>query len=402
MANYPTHFIRDFQSKIGQRLSKFTPLIQVLLGPRQVGKTTAVKSFLETIPQKSSYLLLDNPGPTPHELIKFEWEKIEKIKGHKVLAIDEIQNVENWPSLVKELYDASRAKGELSVVLLGSSSLDILLRGEESLFGRFETIRAPHWNFKEMQAAFNWDLDTYFKFGGYPIIANLYDVSSAKNNPSENIDRIRDFVRDAIIEPVITRDILSLKNILNAGLFRQVLKVALTLPCTEISFVKFVGQLNEKGSTITVKTYLELLEKAFLIKLLYRYSGGAIRKRTSSPKIIPLAPALIHAYQEPKKIENNHSWYGQVFEASVISRIAETNFDLYYWNNSRQDVDLVIESGDLLCAIEIKSVEKVDFVGLNAFKTKYPNAKTLMIDRNRGVEILKSNDPKELLLDWIS
>jgi predicted AAA+ superfamily ATPase len=242
---------------------------------------------------------------------------------------------------------------------------------------------------------YGWDLNSFLKFGGYPIIGDLL------NETEESYERCGNFVRDAVIEPVITRDIFSLKNVLNTGLFRQVLKIVLSLPCRQISFAKLVGQLNDKGSSATIKGYLELLEKAFLIRLLYGYSGGVIRKRTSSPKIIPLAPALIHAFKDPLQIDDNASWFGDVFEAAVIARICETNFDLYYWSNSRQDVDVVIEGNGILCAVEIKSNQEIDFKGLNAFRIEYPTAKILMIDRGRGEELLLSEDPKKLILSWI-
>jgi predicted AAA+ superfamily ATPase len=395
MTHQAPNFKRVFYQSIVDRLSSFVPLIQIIVGPRQVGKTTAIRSFLKDIPDKGTYISLDNPGPSPHELIRFEWEKVVNKSGHKVIVFDEIQNVTNWGSLIKELYDEERPKRELSVAILGSSSLDLLLNGEESLLGRFEVIKAPHWSFFEMRSMYGWDLNSFLKFGGYPIIGDLL------NETEESYERCGNFVRDAVIEPVITRDIFSLKNVLNTGLFRQVLKIVLSLPCRQISFAKLVGQLNDKGSSATIKGYLELLEKAFLIRLLYGYSGGVIRKRTSSPKIIPLAPALIHAFKDPLQIDDNASWFGDVFEAAVIARICETNFDLYYWSNSRQDVDVVIEGNGILCAVEIKSNQEIDFKGLNAFRIEYPTAKILMIDRGRGEELLLSEDPKKLILSWI-
>jgi predicted AAA+ superfamily ATPase len=81
------------------------------------------------------------------------------------VCFDEIQNVPNWSSPIKELYDQDRPKGELSLVLLGSSALDLALQGEESLLGRYEIIRAPHWSFSEMQRALDWSLARYLQIG---------------------------------------------------------------------------------------------------------------------------------------------------------------------------------------------------------------------------------------------
>lgn len=386
-------YSRDFYKTLEKRLSSFTPLIQVLIGPRQIGKTTAIKTLLNKNPEKSIYLNFDNPGANPHERIRFEWQRALKIPGHKIIAFDEIQNVSGWSSLLKELYDEERSKKELSVAILGSSALELLLQGEESLLGRFEIIKAPHWSFYETNKAFAWNLERFLQFGGYPILAEIFD--------KENNDRSRAYIRDAILEPVITRDIFSLQAVTNTAIFRQVVKIALSLPCQEISFTKLLGQLSEKGSSASVKNYLELMEKAFLIKLLYRFSQGVIRKRTSSPKIVPLAPALIHGYCDPQQIVENPSWFGHVYESVIISKFADTGYDLFYWSNSREDVDLVIDSGKDIYAVEIKSSQNYDLRGLKAFKAKYTKAKTILLERRLGEDLLNSSDPKKFLEELV-
>ena len=371
-----------------QRLSKFCPLIQIILGPRQVGKSTGVQALLRAYPKNSIYLALDNPGPNPEQTIRFHWQRAREIQGHKILVLDEIQNVENWGSIVKELYDKDRAGGELSVALLGSSALELSLRGEESLQGRFDIIRFHHWNLNESQKAFNWSLKQFLQFGGYPVIGQLLT-----DNSDETLARCQSFMRDAIIEPVISRDILALKHVINSGLLRQTLQLALSLPCEEISFSKLLGQLCDKGSSATMKSYLELLEKAFLIKLLYRYSGGQVRLRTSSPKIVPLAPALVHAFVPPSRIESDPAWTGHIFEAAIISRFVELGYELFYWSNSREDVDLVVRHGEKLLALEIKSNRTLDWRGLKAFKKKFPAARIAAIDQALGEAFLSTDDP---------
>jgi predicted AAA+ superfamily ATPase len=379
---------RSFYAQLEQRLTKYVPLIQIILGPRQVGKSTAILSLLKNFPKNSLYLALDVPGPNPEQTIRFTWQKARAISGHKILVIDEIQNVENWAALVKELYDEDRGKGELSVALLGSSALELAVRGEESLQGRFEIIRAHHWNFYECKQAFNWNLTQFLQFGGYPVLGSILT-----DNTDETLRRCQLFVRDSIIEPVISRDILALRQVLNSALLRQTLQLSLSLPCEEVSFSKLLGQLTDRGNSTTMKSYLELLEKAFLLKLLYRYSGGQIRMRTSTPKLIPLAPALVHAFSSPARIENDPAWAGHLFEAAVISRFNELGYELYYWSNSREDVDLVAKDGDLLIALEIKSNQTLDWRGLKAFKKEYPKAHIAAIDQSIGEQFLSAEQP---------
>jgi uncharacterized protein len=388
---------RLFQKTLSERLSVFTPLIQIISGPRQVGKTTAVKEFLKEHPNNSTYLTFDNPGRDPHQTIRFEVQRLLKVPGHKILILDEIQNVPNWAPLIKEIYDLERGKRELSIGILGSSTLDILLRGEESLLGRFELIRAPHWNLHEMKALYNWGMDDYLKFGGYPILGELWNERTERE-----VARCSSFVRDAIIEPVITKDIFSLQSVVNTAMFRQLLQIVLSLPCQEISFSKLIGQLSDKLASATIKNYLELMERGFLITLLYRYSGGKIRQRTSTPKIVPLSTALIHAFSDATKIDTDSAWFGHVYEAAVISVFQRMGLRLSYWSNSRQDVDLVVESPKYTCAIEIKSTQSADYTGLDAFKREFPHAKTLMINRDIGDALLAASDPFEIFTQLVT
>lgn len=390
-------FTRSFQATIHQRLSSYTPLIQVICGPRQVGKTTAVREFLKDYPANSRYLTFDNPGRDPQQTIRFELEQLLKIPGHKILVIDEIQNVPNWAPLIKELYDAERSKRELSLAVLGSSTLDVLIRGEESLLGRFELISAPHWSLHEMNSLFGWTLNDHLKFGGYPILGELW-----RDRTETESYRTSSFLRDAIIEPIITKDILSLQGVVNTAMFRQLLQIALSLPCEEISFAKLIGQLSQKMASATIKNYLELMEKGFLIALLYRYSAGKIRQRTSTPKIVPLATALIHAFNDSSKIDTDSAWFGHVYESALISLFNSLGYKLYYWSNSRQDVDLVIECPKFTCAIEIKSGDATDYSGLNAFKREFPTAKTLMINRTLGDSLLTAKDPAQVFAQVIA
>jgi predicted AAA+ superfamily ATPase len=383
---------RDFARILEQRVSKFEPLIQIILGPRQVGKSTAIKDIIGKYPGQAIYVLFDVPGANPEETIRFNWARAREIPGRKILVFDEIQNVPSWPAIVKELYDYDRPKGELSVVLLGSSALDLALRGEESLLGRYEIIRAPHWNLHEMQTAFNWNLTRYLQFGGYPILGEIFTEDT-----DSTLSRCQLFMRDSIVEPVISRDILALKQVMNTALFRQTLHTALAMPCVELSLTKLLGQLTDRGNVTTIKGYLELMEKAFLIKLLYRYSGGQMRMRTSIPKIVPLAPALVHAFATPQLVSTDSTWFGKLFEAALISRFVELGFDLFYWSNSRVDVDVVARKDGVLYAFEIKSNSTPDWRGLKAFGNEYPDSRRAVITRELGEALLSSPEPLSII-----
>lgn len=377
---------RNLYKSLENRLRKVQPFIQIIIGPRQVGKSTAIKQVIRNSPENSIYVSLDNPGNSGLETISFHWNRARENKSIDLLVFDEIQNVTNWANIVKQLFDEDRDKKKFNVVLLGSAALELSLTGEESLLGRFELIRTYHWNYNESNQLKRTSLTQFLQYGGYPLISEIFG-----NGSEDELLRCEAFVRDAIIEPVITRDILSFKNTLNSALLRQTLQLVLTLPCEEISFTKLLGQLNDKGNTATIKGYLELLEKAFLIKLLYRFTQGQISMRTSSPKIVPLAPALAHAYTSASKINTNPTWFGKIFEAAIINKFHEHGYELFYWSEKKYDVDFVAKKNDQIYAFEIKSGYEPNWKGLNAFKSKYPNSKIIFIDRAMGEKIIMSD-----------
>lgn len=385
---------RQITALLEKRLLSFTPLIQIVLGPRQVGKSTAITRLLSKVPERSVYASFDNPGMDGQQLIRHYWERARAIPGHKILALDEIQNVAGWSTIVKELYDQDRPKRELSVVLLGSSALDLAISGEESLLGRFEIIRTAHWDYRECNEAFGWSLNQFLQYGGYPIIGEILTPGT-----SDELLRAQNFVRDAILEPILTRDILQFRSGINSALLRQTMQLALSYPCQEISYNKLLGQLQDRGNAATIKGYLELLEKAFVVRLLFRYSQGKLATRTSSPKIVPLAPALVHACNSPHRIGEDPAWTGLLFEMAIINKFAALGYDTFYWRNSRFDVDLVAKRDDQIIAVEVKYNAILDWIGLRAFEREYPNPKPklLALDKHLGFEFLSTNDPQNWL-----
>jgi predicted AAA+ superfamily ATPase len=385
---------RDLSVHLEQRLATFQPVIQILTGPRQVGKTTAAKALRDKFPDKTTYLSFEqseSPPKNNEEQLRFAWQRSRDRSTHNILILDEVQNVMNWASIIKELYDTDRPRGLMSVCLLGSSALELSLSGAESLLGRFELIRATHWTAAEHAQAFGWTTLQYLQMGGYPVIGELMQDWS-----KQSLERCRAYVRDAIIDPVITRDILALKPTLNSALLKQTLEIVLSIPCREISFAKLLGQLSDSGNASTVKGYLQLLERAFLIKLLYRYSGTQLRVRTSSPKLVPLAPALIHAATNPLKVQDDPGWFGDVFEAALIAQLNTLGFEMHYWSDSRYDVDVVLKRDQEVLALEIKSNNSQDWIGLKKFKSAFPKARIALVNRELGEELLMAPQPKLL------
>ncbi|MCF6170216.1 MAG: AAA family ATPase [Bacteroidales bacterium] len=143
-----------------KRIKERRKFIQVLLGPRQVGKTTLIKQVLQEIETPSHYANADAVSAPGGIWIEQQWEIVRTIKKQKgaaeiILIIDEIQKIPEWSEFVKAQWDRdSFDNNNIKVVLLGSASL-LLQKGlSESLTGRYETIPMMHWAFNEMNLAF--------------------------------------------------------------------------------------------------------------------------------------------------------------------------------------------------------------------------------------------------------
>ncbi|MBF0559969.1 MAG: ATP-binding protein, partial [Nitrospirae bacterium] len=274
-------FERPIVKILTASLKKKLPVFQVLIGPRQVGKTTIARQVIKKIPFPSVYASADSPLPPGPEWIETQWRIAElqvlKTKKTVFLVLDEIQKVRGWSESLKLHWDRVQEQGkDVRLLALGSSALLLQEGLTESLTGRFFLTRCPHWSFSECSTAFGWDLRTWLYFGGYPGAAVfVHDEHQWKQ-----------YVADSLIETVLARDVLQMQKITKPALLRHLFALSATFPARIFSYNKMLGQLQDAGNTTTLAHYLRLLESAFLVSGLELFSQGHIRKRGSSPKLI--------------------------------------------------------------------------------------------------------------------
>lgn len=365
---------------IAKRLKEKKCFIQVILGPRQVGKTTAIHQVLKDISLPSHYAAADLPAPPETAWIARQWELARmKLTGDRpvVLVLDEIQKVAHWSGEVKRLWEEDKRLGNnIHVALLGSSSLLIQKGLDESMAGRFEIVRFPHWGWKEMRDCFGWPLDKFIYFGGYPASAALI----------KDENRWRQYIRDSLIETALSKDILLLARVEKPVLLRQLFVLACEYGGQILSYQKILGQLQDVGNTVTIAHYQRLLEAAFLIRGLLKWSGSQARLRGSSPKWMPINTALLTALSNRsyKEWRNSPVDWGRLVEVAVGAHLVNSasleGVEVYYWRDGNNEVDFVLRRGNAITAIEVKSgLRHTGSRGLAAFKTLYPAAKTLVI-----------------------
>lgn len=352
-------------------------LIQIMTGPRQVGKTTAAMDVQNTLGWPTVFEAADYYPAPGSEWIEIQWMRARALPGpRRLLVLDEIQKVRGWSETVKRLWDEDRRhKFPLFVLLLGSSAL-LLHRGmSESLAGRFLLHRCMHWTYPECSRAFGWNLDQWLYFGGYPGAAAVAD----------NEAQWARYVSDSLIETAIARDVLQMHPLNKPALLRALFGVAASHPAQIFSYNKMIGQLQDAGNTTTLAHYLELLETAYLASGLSQYSAGHPRKRGSSPKLILWNNALINAFSQRSfdQSKNDGAWWGRLVEnaagAHLLNHLPRERYSVNYWRQGNDEVDFVVSTGKLIWAIEVKSGRPGRTGGLEAFRARYPRSRALIV-----------------------
>ena len=325
------------------------------------------------------YATADSPVLQSSIWISQQWNQARALareNGGAVLVLDEIQKVEGWPEAVKFLWDEdSRNGSEMHVFLLGSSPLLVHKGISESLAGRFEMLRVPHWSFGEMRDAFGWNLEQHILHGGYPGTAPLV----------QEPERLADYIRDAIVEPTISRDILSLTDVRRPALLRRLFELSCS-HCAEIlSYNKMLGQMQDANNVTTLVHYLGLLGDAGMVRGLQKY-GGEVRRRSSSPKLQPLDTGLVTASSSASldAWKQQPDRWGRLVECAVGAHLCNWAFSsgrhqVYYWNERNREVDFVVPYENRLFAIEVKSGRVRSLHGMEKFVDSHPAAVPLLV-----------------------
>lgn len=398
-------FERKQISILRERLREAPRFMVVVAGPRQVGKTTLVRQVLSDYPRASQFIAADQPipdavdyfniqssqtssqslagsPPTVEWLIQQWTQARAKARALSegqffILAIDEIQKIPRWSETVKGLWDADRAEGlALHIVLLGSSPWLMQKGLTESLAGRYEPIRMTHWSYEEMQTAFDFSLDEYIYFGGYPGCASLIKEET----------RWRHYVRTALIQPNIQKDIFQMTRVDKPALLKALFELGCGAYSAQIiAYDKLRGQLADAGNTTTLAHYLELLSQAGLLSGLSKFAIQAFRRRASSPKLNVHNTALISALAGYSFAEAtaDRSYWGRMVESTVGAHLINTASEdtlVQYWRESPLEVDFVLTNGRKSMAIEVKSGKQyANPKGLDKFVEKFACTRSLIV-----------------------
>src|SRR2546426_8387966 len=372
-------FQRPQAAEWARRLAGPRRFIHVVAGARQVGKTTLVQQVTEAAKVPVRFASADEPTLRGAEWIAQQWEAARLAAGPDgaILVLDEAQKAVGWSESIKRLWDEdTRARRPIKVVLFGSAPLLVQQGLTESLAGRFEVLHLPHWSLAEMRDAFDFSLDQYLYFGGYPGAAPLV------REPG----RWRRYILDSLVETTIARDVLLLTRVDKPALLRRLFELGCRYSGQVLSYTKMLGQLHDAGNTTTLAHYLELLGGAGLLAGLTKFSGSAARQRGSSPKLQVLNTALMNAQSglSPEEARADREFWGRLVESAVGAHLANATAcgecELFYWRERSQEVDFVVRVGRTGIAIEVKSGRAADtHPGLAAFAEAFKPPRKLLV-----------------------
>ena len=381
-------FVRAEYQEIKSRLEEPRRFIQVISGPRQVGKTTVVEQVLSDISIPYHFFSADATVNVNQSWISNIWDSIRNEMDYRkqtdhILVIDEVQKVPNWSEIVKSEWDRdSREKRNIKVLLLGSSRLLLKYGLTESLAGRFELIRMGHWSYKEMRDAFGWSVDQYIYFGGYP---GTYALISNEN-------RWKQYVKDSLVEAALSNDVLATSNIYKPVLLKHLFELGCSYSGELLSLTKMIGQLQDGGNVTTLANYLNILDECHLLSALQKYSNDKSRKYASVPKYQVYNNALMNVYTTSSFEEHRLDWemWGRLVESSVGTHLLnfadKCNYKVYYWRENNFEVDFIVERNNKIWALEVKSGKRGMNSGLHLFRQKFNPYRAFVIGTD-GVPI---------------
>jgi len=382
-----------------ERMLEPRHFIQIVTGPRQVGKTTLVTQLINELSSPITYISADNVSNPNGDWIELQWDMVRTEfqldrKSESILIFDEIQKISNWSEAIKKQWDKDSFENRnLKLILLGSSQM-LLQKGiSESLAGRFELIPMNQWTYKEMNEAFGFNELEYLWFGGYPGGAIL------RNDEA----RWKEYILNSLIESTLYKDILLTTRIDKPILLRKLFELGCSYSGQIVTFKKILGQLDDAGNTTTLSHYLSLLDLGGLLSGIEKYSKEKIRQRASSPKWQVRDNALLSVMSGKtfEQMQNDSVLFGRFVESAIGAHLTnskkENKINLYYWREGDKEVDFIVEYDNKIIGIEVKSSVNKSSKGLYEFKKRYSPHKSLVIEKD-GLdwnEFIKI-DPREL------
>lgn len=368
------------RAALRRRLAEPAPgHIQLVTGPRQVGKTTLLLELAAELGGRAVYVAADGPDAALPGFWDRLWSRAGSGPGRvSVVLIDEVQHLPDWAARLKAEWDRLRRRhAAVHVVATGSSALRLASGSKESLAGRFERLTLTHWSAASLAQSFDLSPDDaaalLVRMGAYPGAMAFRG----------DLERWAAYVREAIVEPAIGRDILALAAVRRPALLRQIFAIAATSPAEIVSLQKIQGRLHDRGALETIAHYLDLLEEAYLVAVLEKHASRPARRRAAPPKLVALSNAFL-AVVDPRGIPDasrEPARFGVWVENACLAAAWNAGYRVGYWREEPLEVDGILDGAYGAWAVEVKtsSFGPADVRGLLEFTRRFPRFQPLVL-----------------------
>ncbi|WP_395044682.1 ATP-binding protein [Flavobacterium sp.] len=369
--------IRDLVSNLKAKLHKGKVI--VLIGPRQVGKTTLVNSILN----KSDYLFLDGDDNTVAEtLSNANTENLKSIIGnYKYVFIDEVQRIPNIGLKLKIMVDQIK---DVQVIVSGSSAFDINNATQEPLTGRkFEFQMYPvSWNEFEKNVGYmkaQQQLELRLLYGMYPDVINNFgsEYEILKN----------------LVSSYLYKDILALAGIRKSNVLEKILQALALQVGNEVSYNEIAQLVGVDKNT--VNNYIDLLEKSFVIFRLNSFSKNIRNEIKANKKIYFYDNGVRNMVIGNFNTLNLRQDKGALWENFLVSErmkllsYSQSVAKPYFWRTTtQQEIDYIETNADAVSAFEFKWANSKKAKLPKSFQDAY-NPSFLVLDKDNFREFLK-------------
>ena len=334
----------------------------LVLGARQVGKTTLVEQVLRG--EAARFLNFDIEIDKAHFLAAAALAPVEALRmlgAPKVLVLDEAQRLPETARIIKGWHDA---KVPTRLLLLGSSSLDLLDQSAESLAGRNRKLVLPPLLFAEALRSHEWgeavlDHPAVHASFAAPLRAFLLQRLALGSYPEVVLSADPRRLLRELSADYLWKDILQTGLVKTPDLIRRLLLLLAHQAGSEVSVNELATQLHMGRPT--VERYLDLLERTFVIFRLPAFSTNPRKEISKSQKVFFWDTGIRNALLNAFAADEFRPDIGAVWENWVIAEMAKQNVllgspcELFFWRSRTQaEVDLVVKGESSLRAFEIK------------------------------------------------
>lgn len=335
---------RHIESTVRQRLAQAVPAV-VLLGPRQVGKTTLARRIAADWPGGAVYLDMERPSDRRR---LDDAEAYLRAQAPRLVVIDEIHRVPELFPLLRSLIDERRSAGQRygHFLLLGSAALDLMRQSSETLAGRVAYLDMAPVTADEAEAA-GISANTLWSRGGFP------DSLLAPDDALSATWR-QDFIRS-----YLERDVPMFAPRMPAETLGRLWTMLAHQQGGLLNLSRFSASLGV--STPTVARYVDLLSDLCLVRRLMPWSANVGKRLVKSPKVYVRDSGLVHALLGLATVDDvlghpvaGHSYEGMVIE-TLVQHLPTGARAWFYRTHDGAEIDLLIEQGGHpTVAVEVK------------------------------------------------